>query len=103
MSEAANTVPAFDKKPAGDGASMASGLSASLASGAARTGLETFVIILVAVIIIGGAELLITWFEVVSKVTYAPAWFPLTLVDPAVTVPPLNVPTPVGVRSNWIE
>ena len=30
MSEAANTVPSFDKKPGGDTASMAGGLSASL-------------------------------------------------------------------------
>jgi NitT/TauT family transport system permease protein len=80
LSEAANSVPSFDKKPAGDAASMASGLSASLASGAARTSLETFVIILVAVIIIGGAELLITWFEVPQYVLPKPSQIATALV-----------------------
>jgi NitT/TauT family transport system permease protein len=80
LSEAANTVPAFDKKPGGDTASMAGGLSASLASGAARTGLETFVIILVAVIIIGGAEFLLTWFEVPQYVLPTPSQIGTALV-----------------------
>ncbi len=46
---------------------------------------------------------LTTAFEVVSKVTYAPVWVPLALVEPFAMVPPLNVPTDVGVRSNRIE
>jgi NitT/TauT family transport system permease protein len=73
LSEAANTVPTFDRKPGGDTASMAGGLSASLASGAGRTWLEVFVIVLVAVIIIGGAEFLITWFEVPQYVLPTPS------------------------------
>jgi NitT/TauT family transport system permease protein len=80
VSEAANTVPSFDKKTAGDSASMASGLSASLASGAARTWLEIFVIILVAVIIIGGAEFLLTWFEVPQYVLPTPSQIGWALV-----------------------
>lgn len=80
MSDAANTVPSFDKKPTGDSVSMAGGLSSSLASGAARTGLETFVIILVAVIIIGGAEFLLTWFEVPQYVLPTPSQIGTALV-----------------------
>lgn len=80
MSEAANTVPSFDKKPAGDAASMAGGLSASLASGAGRTWLEIFVIALVAVIIIGGAEFLLTWFEVPQYVLPTPSQIATALV-----------------------
>jgi NitT/TauT family transport system permease protein len=80
VSEAANTVPSFDKKPAGEAASMASGLSASLASGAGRTWLEIFVIILVAVIIIGGAEFLLTWFEVPQYVLPTPSQIGWALV-----------------------
>ncbi len=80
MSEAANTVPAFDRKPGGDTASMAGGLSASLASGAGRTWLEVFVIILVAVIIIGGAEFLLRWFEVPQYVLPTPSQIGTALV-----------------------
>ncbi len=80
MSEAANTVPAFDRKPGGDTASMAGGLSASLASGAGRTWLEVFVIILVAVIIIGGTEFLLRWFEVPQYVLPTPSQIGTALV-----------------------
>lgn len=80
MSQAANTVPSFDKKPGGDSASMAGGLSASLTSGAARTGLEVFVIILVAVVIIGGAEFLLGWFEVPQYVLPKPSQIAVALV-----------------------
>jgi NitT/TauT family transport system permease protein len=59
---------------------MAGGLSASLASGAARTGLEVFVIILVAVIIIGGAEFLLGWFEVPQYVLPKPSQIAVALV-----------------------
>ncbi|MBN9023944.1 MAG: ABC transporter permease subunit, partial [Rhizobiales bacterium] len=59
---------------------MASGLSASLGSGAARTSLEVFVIILVAVIIIGGAEFLLGWFEVPQYVLPKPSQIAVALV-----------------------
>jgi NitT/TauT family transport system permease protein len=80
LSDTANSVPTFGKKSAGDSASMAGGLSASLASGAGRTGLETFVIILVAVIIIGGAEFLLGWFEVPQYVLPKPSQIGTALV-----------------------
>jgi len=81
LSEAANTVPSFDKKAGGgDSGSMAGGLSASLASGAGRTWLEVFVIILVAVIIIGGAEFLLTWFAVPQYVLPKPSQIATALV-----------------------
>lgn len=80
MSDASNSVPSFDRKPSGDSASMAGGLSASLSGGAARTGLEVFVIILVAVIIIGGAEFLLGWFEVPQYVLPKPSQIAVALV-----------------------
>ncbi len=38
----------------------------------------------------------------VSKVTYPPVLTPDALAEPAETVPPDQVPNPVGVRSNRI-
>ena len=80
MADAANSVPSFDRKGSGESASMAGGLSASLAGGAARTGLEVFVIILVAVIIIGGAEFLLGWFAVPQYVLPKPSQIAVALV-----------------------
>lgn len=80
MSEAANSVPNFNRKGSGDSGGMAGGLSASLGSGAARTSLEVFVIILVAVIIIGGAEFLLRWFEVPQYVLPTPSQIAVALV-----------------------
>ncbi len=80
MSDTANSVPDFGKKAGGDSSSMASGLSASLGGGAARTSLEVFVIILVAVIIIGGAEFLLGWFEVPQYVLPKPSQIAVALV-----------------------
>lgn len=80
MSDTANSVPDFGKKAGGESSSMASGLSASLGSGAARTSLEVFVIILVAVIIIGGSEFLLRWFEVPQYVLPTPSQIAVALV-----------------------
>jgi NitT/TauT family transport system permease protein len=80
LNDAANSVPSFERKRSGDTSSMAGGLSASLASGAARTGLETFVIILVAVVIIGGTELLLRWFQVPQYVLPTPSEIAVALV-----------------------
>jgi len=80
LNDASNSVPSFERKPSGDSTSMAGGLSASLASGAARTSLEVFVIILVAVIIIGGAEFLLGWFEVPQYVLPKPSQIAVALV-----------------------
>jgi NitT/TauT family transport system permease protein len=67
-----DTIPTFNKKEAGgQGVSLASGLS-SLASGGGRTWLETAVIILVAVVIIGGAQALLVWFKVPQYILPTP-------------------------------
>jgi len=80
VSDAGNSVPSFDRKPSGDASGMAGALSASLSGGAARTGLEVFVIILVAVIIIGGSEFLLGWFEVPQYVLPKPSQIAVALV-----------------------
>src|SRR5690349_18283114 len=46
--------------------------------------------------------MLTVWLPVVSNVTYPPVLVPLAVPDPAETVPPDQVPKPVGVRSNSI-
>jgi hypothetical protein len=60
-----DTIPAFNKKEAaaGEGVSLSGGL-ASLAASGGRTRLEIAVIILVAVAIIGGSELLLGYLKV---------------------------------------
>jgi NitT/TauT family transport system permease protein len=69
-----DTIPTFNKKEAGgqDGVSLSGGL-ASLAAGGGRTRLEIAVIILVAVIIIGGSELLLDYFKVPQYVLPKPS------------------------------
>jgi NitT/TauT family transport system permease protein len=81
VSEAAgNTVPSFEKKAGGEAVSLAGGLSSSLASGSGRTWLETIVIILVAVVIIGGSEFLLTWFKVPQYVLPTPSQIGTALI-----------------------
>ena len=69
-----DTIPTFNKKEAGadDGVSLSGGL-ASLAASGGRTRLEIAVIILVAVVIIGGAELLLSYFKVPQYVLPKPS------------------------------
>ena len=58
-----NKIPEFNKKPGGAGGSGLAGLS-SFGSGDHRSKLEIVVIILVAVVIIGGSEILLRLFNV---------------------------------------
>ncbi len=67
-----NKIPEFNKKKSGGGDGV--GLSgASLGLGDHRTKFETLIIILVAVVIIGGTELLLKWFGVPQYVLPTPS------------------------------
>ena len=67
-----NKIPEFNKKKSGGGDGV--GLSgASLGLGDHRTKFETLIIILVAVVIIGGAEFLLKWFAVPQYVLPTPS------------------------------
>lgn len=64
-------IPEFNrKKAAGDGVGLS---GASLGLGDHRTKVETLVIILVAVVIIGGSEVLLKWFNVPQYVLPTPS------------------------------
>jgi NitT/TauT family transport system permease protein len=65
-------IPEFNKKHVSTGAPGLSGLS-SFGVGDHRTKLEVFVIVLVAVIIIGGAEFLLRYFEVPQYILPKPS------------------------------
>ena len=75
-----DTIPTFNKKESGgdDGVSLSGGL-ASLAASGGRTRLEIAVIILVAVVIIGGAELLLGYFKVPQYVLPKPSLIVMAL------------------------
>jgi NitT/TauT family transport system permease protein len=69
-----DTIPTFNKKePAGGGGVGLSGGLTSLTAGGGRTRLEIAVIILVAVIIIGGGEFLLGYFNVPQYVFPKPS------------------------------
>jgi NitT/TauT family transport system permease protein len=68
----ADKIPEFNRKKSGGGDGV--GLSgASLGLGDHRTKFETLIIILVAVVIIGGAEFLLKWFAVPQYVLPTPS------------------------------
>jgi len=75
-----DTIPTFNKKAAGadDGVSLSGGL-ASLAASGGRTRLEIAVIVLVAVVIIGGAEFLLDYFKVPQYVLPKPSQIVMAL------------------------
>jgi NitT/TauT family transport system permease protein len=76
-----DTIPAFNQKdPAGErgGVSLSGGLSALAASGG-RTRLEVAVIALVAIVIIGGAELLLDYLKVPQYVLPKPSQIVMAL------------------------
>ena len=75
-----DTIPTFNKKAAGadDGVSLSGGL-ASLAASGGRTRLEITVIVLVAVVIIGGAEFLLDYFKVPQYVLPKPSQIVMAL------------------------
>jgi len=68
-----DTIPAFNKKDEGGGEIGISGLASSLGGGTARTWLEVFVIALVAVIIVGGGELLLIYYQVPQYIMPRPS------------------------------
>lgn len=75
------TIPEFNKKGGGGAdVSLSGGLSALGSAGGARTRLEILVIILVAVIIIGGAELTLTVMEVPQYILPKPSQIVTALV-----------------------
>lgn len=74
-----DTIPDFNKKEAGADVSLSGGLTA-LTAGGGRTWVEIVVIILVAVIIIGGAEILLRWLEVPQYILPTPSQIGWALV-----------------------
>ena len=68
-----DTIPAFNKKEGPTEVSIAGGLTALASAGGARTSLEIAVIIAVAAVIIGGAELLLAVFEVPQYILPKPS------------------------------
>jgi len=66
-------IPEFSRKKAGGGGDGVGLSGASLGLGDHRTKVETLVIILVAVVIIGGAEFLLKWFNVPQYVLPTPS------------------------------
>lgn len=77
-----DTIPTFNKKgsaPGEAGVSLSGGLS-SLVAGGGRTRLEIAVIVLVAVLIIGGSELLLLYFQVPQYVLPRPSQIAWALV-----------------------
>ncbi|MBL0373476.1 ABC transporter permease [Rhizobium sp. KVB221] len=78
-SQLQDQIPTFGAKQGAD-ISLSGGLS-SLTSGGSRTAFETFIIILVAAVIIGGAELLITLFEVPQYILPRPSQIAVALVS----------------------
>jgi len=78
-----DTIPTFNKKETGTGetsVSLSGGLAALAASGG-RTRLEIAVIALVAIIIVGGGELLLIWFKVPQYVFPKPSLIIWALFD----------------------
>jgi NitT/TauT family transport system permease protein len=78
-SQLQDQIPSFGAKHSGN-VGLSGGLS-SLTSGSSRTALETLVIVLIAVIIIGGAEFLITLFEVPQYILPKPSQIAAALVS----------------------
>ncbi|MEA2780070.1 MAG: NitT/TauT family transport system permease protein [Rhodospirillaceae bacterium] len=72
-------IPSFGKKEAGEPVGLASASAFGL--GGSRTRLETFVICLVAVVIIGGTELLLRVFDVPQYILPRPSQIAMALVS----------------------
>ena len=76
-----DTIPTFNKKSdSGEGGVSLSGGLSALVAGGGRTRLEIAVIILVAVVIVGGAEFLLGWFQVPQYVLPKPSLIAWALV-----------------------
>ncbi len=78
-SQLRDTIPKFDAKPAAGGASLSSGLSA-LSSGSGRSAFETAIIVLVAVVIIGGLEVLLGVMAVPQYIFPKPSQIGMALI-----------------------
>ena len=79
-SQLRDQIPTFGAKPgAAGGANLSGGLS-SLTSGGGRNAFETFIIILVAVVIIGGMEILLGIFQVPQYIMPKPSQIGMALI-----------------------
>jgi NitT/TauT family transport system permease protein len=77
-----DNIPTFEKKPeGGSGGVSLSNWSALTAGTGVRTGAEVIAIIVTAVIIIGGAELLLRYFEVPQYILPTPSLIATSLVN----------------------
>jgi NitT/TauT family transport system permease protein len=74
-----DTIPAFNKKAESGSEVGISGLASSLGAGSARTWLEVLVIALVAVIIIGGGEFLLLFYQVPQYIMPRPSQIVMAL------------------------
>lgn len=79
-SQLRDQIPTFGAKQEGAGASGLSGGFSALASGGGRSAFETFIIILVAVVIIGGTELLLGIFNVPQYIMPKPSQIGMALI-----------------------
>lgn len=74
-----DTIPQFNKKEDATEVSIAGGLTGLMAGGG-RTWFEIAIIVLVAVVIVGGGELLLGWFEVPHYILPKPSQIAWALV-----------------------
>jgi NitT/TauT family transport system permease protein len=74
-----DTIPQFNKKEEATEVSLAGGLSGLMAGGG-RTWFEIAIIVLVAVVIVGGGELLLGWFDVPHYILPKPSQIAWALV-----------------------
>ncbi|MFI5410499.1 ABC transporter permease [Kaistia sp. UC242_56] len=79
-SQLRDQIPTFGAKPDTAGGASLSGGLASLTSGGGRSAFETFIIILVAVVIIGGLELLLGIFQVPQYIMPKPSQIGMALI-----------------------
>jgi len=80
-SQLRDQIPTFSAKPGGNDAKVGlSGGLASMASGGGRSAFEASIIALVAIVIIGGAEILLRVFEVPQYILPRPSQIVLALV-----------------------
>lgn len=79
-SQLRDQIPTFGAKPGAAGGASLSGGLASLTSGGGRNAFETFIIILVAVVIIGGTEILLGVFQVPQYIMPKPSQIGMALI-----------------------
>ena len=79
-SQLRDQIPTFGAKQESGGASGLTGGFSALASGGGRSAFETFIIVLVAVVIIGGAEILLGLFNVPQYIMPKPSQIGMALI-----------------------